>query len=72
MGSVYESEQTEICMGQIRTVSQVIREESIANIQLLKIDVEGDELDVLMGIEKHDWNKIQQVLILPHYVRTSC
>ncbi len=31
-------------------------------MQLLKVDVEGDELDVLMGLTAQDWSKIEQVL----------
>lgn len=35
-------------------------------IDLLKIGVEKSELDVLLGIEKHDWTKIKQVVVEVH------
>ena len=60
----------------MRTLAEVIRQEEIQTIQLLKVeseevdeehvngrqvDVEGDELEVLMGLQADDWNKIRQV-----------
>ncbi len=33
----------------------------IANVDLLKVDVEGDELAVLHGVNDEDWPKIRQV-----------
>ena len=42
------------------TLSAVMRRENIETVQLLKIDVEGDELNVLMGIESDLWPRIQQ------------
>lgn len=47
----------------MRTVSEIIREQRIACIDLLKIDVEGSEEDVLAGIDMADWSKIQQVFV---------
>ena len=44
---------------QVRTLSDVIRENDVQRIDLLKVDVEGAELDVLAGIE--DWSLIRQV-----------
>ena len=52
----------------LKTVSQVIREEGIERIDLLKIDVEKSELDVLAGIEEDDWTKIRQIVIEAHDV----
>jgi FkbM family methyltransferase len=46
---------------ELRTLSQVIREESIGHIDLLKLDVEKAELDVLAGIEGADWPRIRQI-----------
>ena len=46
---------------ELRTVSQVQREEEVDRVELLKIDVEGAELDVLAGIEGSDWPSIRQV-----------
>ena len=47
----------------LKTLSQVIKEEGIKQIDLLKIDVEKCELDVLEGIEENDWKKIKQVVL---------
>jgi len=52
----------------LRTLSEVIREEGIERIDLLKIDVEKSELDVLAGIADADWQKIQQIVIEAHDV----
>ena len=43
------------------TVSDLIRNHGLARIDLLKIDVEGAELDVLRGIAHKDWQLIRQV-----------
>jgi methyltransferase, FkbM family/amino acid adenylation domain len=51
---------------QMKTLSQVIRENGVEQIALLKIDVEKSELDVIGGIEEADWAKIQQVIIEVH------
>jgi amino acid adenylation domain-containing protein/FkbM family methyltransferase len=48
---------------QLKTLSDVIRENSIQRIDLLKIDVEKSELDVLNGILEEDWQKIKQIVI---------
>lgn len=50
----------------LRRLSDVIREENITRIDLLKIDVEKSELDVLEGIDDADWAKIQQVVMEIH------
>ena len=50
----------------LKTVSQVIQEQNIAKIDLLKIDVERSELNVLLGIQPQDWQKIKQVAIEAH------
>ncbi|MEY2527307.1 MAG: hypothetical protein QOE73_2078, partial [Verrucomicrobiota bacterium] len=52
----------------LKTLSQVIREQGIERIDLLKIDVEKSELDVLAGIEEDDWTKIRQIVIEAHDV----
>jgi amino acid adenylation domain-containing protein/non-ribosomal peptide synthase protein (TIGR01720 family)/FkbM family methyltransferase len=51
---------------EVRTLSDVIREEEIECIDLLKVDVEKSELDVLLGIEEQDWSRIKQVVIEVH------
>lgn len=50
----------------VRTVSSVISEEGIDRIHLLKIDVQRAEMDVLRGICKSDWEKIEQIVIEAH------
>jgi len=53
---------------QLRTISEIIRENAIARIDLLKIDVEKSELDVLMGIADDDWEKVRNLVIEAHDV----
>ncbi len=48
---------------QLRTISNVIREQGIECIDLLKIDAEKSELDVVHGIAEGDWEKIKQVVV---------
>ena len=50
----------------LKTLSQVIRENGIEQIDLLKIDAEKSELDVVRGIEENDWQKIKQITIEAH------
>jgi amino acid adenylation domain-containing protein/FkbM family methyltransferase len=51
---------------EVKTLSEVIREQGVEQIDLLKIDVEKSELDVLAGISEEDWPKIRQVIIEVH------
>ncbi|NEQ63560.1 MAG: FkbM family methyltransferase, partial [Moorea sp. SIO4A1] len=51
---------------QLKTVSEIIREHKLEQIDLLKIDVEKSELDVLLGIEAQDWQKIKQIVVEVH------
>jgi amino acid adenylation domain-containing protein/non-ribosomal peptide synthase protein (TIGR01720 family)/FkbM family methyltransferase len=51
---------------QLRTLSDVIRENNVAAIDLLKIDVEKSEFDVLVGIEPDHWPRIRQVVVEIH------
>lgn len=53
-------------VAQIRTLSSIIREQGIAAIDLIKIDVEGDEIAVLEGIEEQHWPMIRQVAVEVH------
>ncbi|MCY7347740.1 MAG: amino acid adenylation domain-containing protein [Pyrinomonadaceae bacterium] len=50
----------------LKTLSQVMRENNIEQIDLLKIDAEKSEFDVLRGIETEDWKKIKQITIEAH------
>lgn len=52
----------------LRTLSEIIRDEGIECIDLLKIDVEKSEADVLAGIAPEDWPKIRQIVIEAHDV----
>jgi natural product biosynthesis luciferase-like monooxygenase protein/amino acid adenylation domain-containing protein/FkbM family methyltransferase len=47
----------------LRTLSQVVREQGIERIDLLKIDVERAEVDVLLGIEEEHWPLVRQVVM---------
>ncbi|MCC5601603.1 non-ribosomal peptide synthetase [Nostoc favosum] len=48
---------------QLTTISDVIRENDVEQIDLLKIDAERSELDVLAGIQDNDWQKIRQIVM---------
>ena len=47
----------------LRALSEIIEEEGLESIDLLKINVEKSELDVLSGIEEADWAKIKQIVL---------
>jgi FkbM family methyltransferase len=51
----------------LRTVSSIIDEEGIQQIDLLKIDVEGAEGAVLAGIREDHWPCIMQAVVETHY-----
>jgi FkbM family methyltransferase len=57
---------TELFTAPVKTLSQVIRENNVERIDLLKIDVEKSELDVLDGLEEEDWPKIRQLVVEVH------
>lgn len=63
LNSVFQAEQV-TC--QLRTISEVLQEQNIDKINLLKINVEKDELDVLHGIQPQDWQKIEQIVVKVH------
>jgi FkbM family methyltransferase len=46
---------------ELRPLSEIIREQGVERIDLLKVDVEKSEYEVLCGIEEQDWPKIRQV-----------
>src|SRR5207247_1969722 len=58
---------------QLRRLSDVLAEEGITRIDLLKINVEKSELDVLMGLSADDWPKIRKHVMerLPQYMIPS-
>jgi FkbM family methyltransferase len=47
----------------LSTVSRVLRERGLDRVDLLKIDCEGAELDVLLGIEEADWPRIGSLVV---------
>jgi amino acid adenylation domain-containing protein/FkbM family methyltransferase len=50
----------------LKTISEVIHENNIERIDLLKVDVEKSELNVLSGIADEDWPRIRQLVIEVH------
>jgi non-ribosomal peptide synthase protein (TIGR01720 family)/FkbM family methyltransferase len=58
--------ETERYSCQLMTISDIIRENLIDQVDLLKVDVEKSELDVLNGIEDDDWKRIKQIVIEVH------
>lgn len=65
----FESERVN---AQVRTLSSVIDEYNVRAIDLLKIDVEGAELDVLAGVEARHWGMIRQIVLEVHDAATTC
>lgn len=53
---------------ELSTVSDVIRDHQVESIDLMKIDVEGSEMDVIRGIAAHDWHRIRQFVVEVHDV----
>lgn len=51
---------------QLLSLSDIIAENTIEEIDLLKIDAEKCELDILRGIGDSDWSKIKQIVIEIH------
>ena len=50
------------------TLSDLLRTRQVDHIDLLKIDVEGAELQVLEGLSMEDWSIIEQVVLEVHDV----
>jgi amino acid adenylation domain-containing protein/FkbM family methyltransferase len=59
----YETEEYQC---QLRRLSDVLREEQIDQVDLLKVDVEKSERDVLAGIDEEDWARIKQLIVEVH------
>lgn len=51
---------------QLISLSDVIAEQNIKQIDLLKLDAEKSELEVLQGIQDYDWPKIKQIVMEVH------
>jgi 31-O-methyltransferase len=50
----------------LRTLSEIVDEEQVTRIDLLKIDAERSERDVLAGIRAEHWDLIRQVAVEVH------
>lgn len=53
-------------MVQMRSISNIIDENKITRIDLLKIDAEKSELDILRGIREEHWPLIKQIVMEIH------
>lgn len=50
----------------LRPLKDVIAEQQVERIDLLKVDVQKAELDVLLGVGEENWSKIRQVVMEVH------
>jgi len=50
----------------LRTLSDVMKENDIAQVDFLKIDAQKSEFDVIQGIHESDWGKIKQIVMEVH------
>ncbi|HEX3531246.1 MAG TPA: amino acid adenylation domain-containing protein [Thermoanaerobaculia bacterium] len=57
---------TEVFPVELISLSDVIREQGIEKIDLLKVDAEKSEADILAGLRDEDWAKIDQVVLEVH------
>ncbi len=51
---------------EMATLGHLLKQHQIACVDLLKIDVEGAELDVLLGLDAETWPRVRQVVIETH------
>lgn len=58
--------QSQEIRGEVKTLSSIFHELDIKSVDLLKIDVEGEEYAVLQGINPNDWSKIKQIVMEVH------
>lgn len=56
------------CEAPVATVSSIMARLQLPHVDVLKVDVEGDELDVLRGVDGDDWPKVRQVVAEVHDV----
>ena len=50
----------------LRTLSEIVDEQDVARIDLLKVDVEKSELEVLEGIRAEHWDRVRQAVVEVH------
>ncbi len=50
----------------VDTLAHVLVEERVDRIDVLKIDVEGPELEILRGLDEVSWKKVRQVVMETH------
>lgn len=51
---------------EMATLGHLLKQHQIAWVDLLKIDVEGAELDVLLGLDGETWPRVRQVVVETH------
>lgn len=56
----------EVVTVQMATLGYMLKHHQIAGVDLLKIDVEGAELDVLLGLDAETWPRVRQVVMETH------
>ena len=59
----YKSEMVDC---ELRSISDIILENNLERIDLLKVDAENYEREVLRGINGEDWDKIRQISMEVH------
>jgi FkbM family methyltransferase len=59
----YKSEMVDC---ELRSISDIILENHLERIDLLKVDAENYEREVLRGIQEEDWDKIRQISMEVH------
>jgi FkbM family methyltransferase len=56
--------ETYVC--QVKSISEIIVDNGVRHIDLLKIDAQKSELDILKGIQDDDWSKVKQIVVEVH------